>query len=213
MKKTMHGYNWQALLESAEAQYNLGRMYAYGEGGKRDYIMALAWYLKAAEQGHAEAQFNLGMMYLNGRGVEITAEAYRYHDAPGVQQDETLALAWYHKAAEQGHVCAQFELGIHYAYSRGVTNDHQQAMTWYHKAAENGYAPAQFILGRKYRLGDGVMQDNQQALAWYQKAAEQGHTRAQRTVDRIYANGEISSGQQTIYDSQMIKPKISRSRN
>ena len=35
-----------------------------------DYAQALAWYLKAAEQGHAGAQTNLGVLYYNGNGVK-----------------------------------------------------------------------------------------------------------------------------------------------
>jgi tetratricopeptide (TPR) repeat protein len=53
----------------AEAQYNLGGMYAEGRGVPQDYGKAVKWFRKAAEQGHAEAQYNLGGMYFGGRGV------------------------------------------------------------------------------------------------------------------------------------------------
>jgi len=53
----------------AEAQYNLGGMYAEGRGVPQDYGKAAKWFRKAAEQGHAEAQYNLGGMYFRGRGV------------------------------------------------------------------------------------------------------------------------------------------------
>ena len=53
----------------AEAQYNLGGMYAEGRGVPQDYGEATKWFRKAAEQGHAEAQYNLGGMYFRGRGV------------------------------------------------------------------------------------------------------------------------------------------------
>jgi len=61
----------QAKAESgdAEAQYNLGVLYAEGQGGPRDYTEARAWYLKAAAQGLAEAQYGLGLLYAKGRGV------------------------------------------------------------------------------------------------------------------------------------------------
>jgi TPR repeat protein len=54
----------------AEAQYNLGGMYAEGRGVPQDYGKAVKWFRKAAEQGHAEAQYNLGGMYFGGRGVQ-----------------------------------------------------------------------------------------------------------------------------------------------
>ena len=53
----------------AEAQYNLGLMYANGEGVPQDYAEAVKWYFKAAEQGYARAQYGLGFMYTNGNGV------------------------------------------------------------------------------------------------------------------------------------------------
>ncbi len=60
-----------ALAEqgSAKAQFNLGLMYADGEGVSQNDAEAVNWYRKAAEQGLADAQYNLGVMYDNGRGV------------------------------------------------------------------------------------------------------------------------------------------------
>ena len=37
----------------ADAQYNLGGMYANGQGVNLDHAEAVRWYRKAAEQGHA----------------------------------------------------------------------------------------------------------------------------------------------------------------
>ena len=42
------------------AQYNLGVMYATGQGVSQDYQEAVGWYRKAAEQGYAGAQYNSG---------------------------------------------------------------------------------------------------------------------------------------------------------
>ena len=47
----------------AGAQFNLGVMYANGEGVLKDEAEAVRWYRLAAEQGHAAAQFNLGNSY------------------------------------------------------------------------------------------------------------------------------------------------------
>ena len=45
----------------AEAQYNLGVMYATGAGVPQDNGEAVRWYRLAADQGLAAAQFNLGI--------------------------------------------------------------------------------------------------------------------------------------------------------
>ena len=120
-----------SLLQAAEqgyapAQFNLGNMYANGEGVPENDTEAVKWYRKAAEQGHAGAQFNLGFMYDNGRGVP---------------QNDTEAVKWYRKAAEQGLAQAQVSLGFMYAYGRGVPENHIEAYAWVNLAsAQGGYA-------------------------------------------------------------------------
>jgi TPR repeat protein len=46
-------------------------MYRQGTGVSQDNALAVHWYLKAAEQGHAEAQYNLAVMYETGSGVPM----------------------------------------------------------------------------------------------------------------------------------------------
>ncbi|WP_373874399.1 tetratricopeptide repeat protein, partial [Aeromonas caviae] len=52
------------------------------------------------------------------------------------------ALAWLHKAAEQGNASAQFNLGLIYAKGQGVPQDYKQAHAWFSVAAANGYSNA-----------------------------------------------------------------------
>ncbi|QPB43699.1 sel1 repeat family protein [Rodentibacter haemolyticus] len=59
-------FRWAKKLAEqgvAQAQFNLGLMYANGQGVKQDDTQAVYWYQKAAEQGVADAQVNLGLMY------------------------------------------------------------------------------------------------------------------------------------------------------
>ena len=111
----------------AKVQFNLGYMYANGEGVPKDYAEAVKWYRKAADQGHAEAQVNLGTMYTNGDGVE---------------QDQKEAVNWYRKAADQGHAEAQFIMGVMYYKGRGVAKDNQEAYKWYLLAGAQGHDQA-----------------------------------------------------------------------
>ncbi len=60
----------------------------------------------------------------------------------GVPQDSKQAVTLFRKAAEQGHVLAQYELGIMYSKGLGVPQDSKQAVTWFRKAAEQGDASA-----------------------------------------------------------------------
>ena len=58
-----------AAQGDARAQFNLGLMYANGEGVAEDDSQATEWYRQAAAQGDTQAQFNLGWMYATGEGV------------------------------------------------------------------------------------------------------------------------------------------------
>ena len=55
---------WKPLAEqgNADAQYNLGVMYAQGKGIPQNHKTAVKWYRLAAKQGDAFAQYNLGNM-------------------------------------------------------------------------------------------------------------------------------------------------------
>ena len=55
-------YRVEAEQGNAEAQYNLGYCYVFGEGVDQDYAEAVKWYRKAAEQGHAKAQKALRLL-------------------------------------------------------------------------------------------------------------------------------------------------------
>lgn len=156
---------WRPLAEKgdAAAQRELGRMYEYGKGVKRDFKLAAEWYRKAADQGMAEAQFALGRIYEYGKG------------AP---EDLKHAAEWYRKAADQGMAEAQICLGMLYRYGKnGVTKDEEQAFEWFRKAADQGTPTAQLFLASQFlrRFDEqGQAGDARQAAEWNRKAATQG---------------------------------------
>jgi TPR repeat protein len=90
-------YRAAAAKGEAWGQYNLGRMYAKGEGVAEDDATAVKWYTKAAEQEYADAQGNLGLMYANGWGVP---------------EDNVTAYMWFNLAAAQGTELARTKKGI-----------------------------------------------------------------------------------------------------
>ncbi len=153
----------------AQAQYNLGVMYATGRGVPQDDAEAVRWWRLAADQGDAEAQYNLGVRYADGRGVP---------------QDDAEAAKWFRRAAEQGAAKAQHNLGFMYENGRGVRQDYAEAVRWFRKAAEQGDVRGQYNLGFMYANGQGVPQDIVQAQMWFTLAAEQGAALAQNNRDK-----------------------------
>ena len=70
----------------------------------QDYVEAMAWFHRAAEQGYAAAQHNLGVMYRNGEGVP---------------QDDFEAYKWFNLAATYADASRREE----YARNRDTTAD------------------------------------------------------------------------------------------
>ena len=54
----------------------------------------------------------------------------------GVAQDSAQAAKWFRKAAEQGQVQAQYNLGVCYHKGKGVAKDHVEAYAFFSLAAE-----------------------------------------------------------------------------
>ena len=73
----------------ADAQYNLGLIYAFGEGVPKGDAEAVRWYRLAADQGLASAQFNLGLMYAKGQGVlKDSVRAHMWFNIAGANGNE-----------------------------------------------------------------------------------------------------------------------------
>jgi TPR repeat protein len=159
---------------NAAAQFDLGVMYAQGDGVAQDFGSAIDWYRRSASQGYAMAQTNLGMMYAKGLGVP---------------SDYTQAADWYRRAAIQGQALAQVDLGGMYERGLGVPHDPAQAVEWFRKAAVAGNPQGESDLGVMYDRGEGVAQDYVQAMSWYRAAAIQGYAEAQYNLASMYEQG------------------------
>ena len=96
-----------------------------------------------------------------------------YDHGNGVPKDQTEAIKWYRKAADQGYADAQAAIGISYVWGLGVPQDPAKSTTWFRKAADQNNSAAQRELGHRYLNGEGVPQDPVEAVKWFRKAAEQ----------------------------------------
>ena len=110
-----------------------------------------------------------------------------------MEQDYAQAVYWYRKAAAQGNVVAQKNLGICYENGFCVKQDPKQAVEWYRKSAEQGYADAQCCLAYCYESGTGVAADQEQAVFWYLKAAMQGNARAQYNLGYLFYHSSYAT--------------------
>jgi TPR repeat protein len=213
---------WQPIAEKGDpnAQYNMGLLYARGQGVTQDYTKAVEWYRLAAENGVAAAQYNLGVMFANGQGTAPNPEEARkwflkaaeqgiggaasnlgniYYEGEGAFRDYSEAEKWYRKAAEQGVASAAFSLGVIHDLGQGVPQNFEEALKWYRKSADAGYAAALTNIGVLYYNGQGVKRDLPEAYAWLARAEKLGDPRAPQLIKWIVGNmkpGDIKKGQE-----------------
>ena len=81
--------------------------------------------------------------------------------------DFETALREWTPLAEQGHIFAQFNVGLMYDKGDGVPQDYKTAAKWYTLAAEQGHIFSQLNLGLMYLKGQGVLQDYKTAVKWF----------------------------------------------
>jgi Sel1 repeat len=164
-------YLAKAKAGDAAAQFDVGVLYARGDGLVQDYASALSWFHAAAARGNVAAEYNLGVLYQHGLGVDAS---------------ETQALNWYRSAADQNDGAAQFNLALAYAEGRGTKQDTAAASRWYLRAAKHGLAPAMMNLAILYERGDGVDRSPVDAYAWYSAAGERGDAAAKTRAGELF---------------------------
>jgi TPR repeat protein len=161
----------------ANAENDLGLLYASGRGVSQDLLQAFKWFQMAAGHGLDRGQFNLGEAYAKGSGV---------------LSDDVQAFQWYVKAATQGLPEAQFAVGNAYAIGTGVLSDDLFAFQWFLKSAQQRFALAQLAVGEAYILGKGVTQSDERAFPWLRQAADQGLPRAEYLYGMRHPRGPLS---------------------
>jgi hypothetical protein len=92
MKQAVSLYEIAAAHGNVAALYHLGRCYEQGLGVSQDAACSLAYYKKAAENGHSGAQCKLGIMHENGlNGAPLNTQIAQYYYSLAAAQDNTLA--------------------------------------------------------------------------------------------------------------------------
>lgn len=112
-------------------------------------------------------------MLVKARADDMNAQfsvAEDYYHGDDVKRNYINALSWYEKAASQGHVEAQHQIG--YFYQHGLANlakDNEKAFEWYLKAAELDHTAAQTQISIMYSRGIGVKQNKALSRKWWNR--------------------------------------------
>ncbi|MFI4937485.1 MAG: tetratricopeptide repeat protein [Candidatus Berkiellales bacterium] len=196
----------QAKAGDVHAQGRLGALYVNGELGVENWQEAMAWFIRAADQGHPEAQHIVATSYQLGRGVS---------------KNDDLALLYLKKAAENKIYSAQYELATLLIARNEIAENRQKlaeylqpaakagdyaaqvnlatvlmdfslpqydkaAFNWLNKSAEQGYAHGMYLLGKCYYNGIGTEINYEKAFPLFQQLAEKNHPLAQYMLGQMY---------------------------
>ena len=128
----------------------------------------------------------------------LVREGKRLYNADEWTDENWQAMELFQRAAEAGHVEAQFFMfecsqHLHSILESigdyGIELNKTTPIEWLRKSAESGFAEAQYVLADCYRRGDEVPEDMVEAVRWYRKAAEQGDADAQYKLGMCYQHG------------------------
>ena len=91
--------------------------------------------------------------------------------------------------AQQGHVGANYVVGVSYAYGHSRQADPAKAMPYFQRAANGGHPGALHSVGVGYREGMGVQQDAKRGLDTILQAAKMGEVMAMGDYGLMLMNG------------------------
>jgi uncharacterized protein len=131
-----------------------------------EYETAVKEWRPAALKGDSDAQFNLGQAYKLGRGVKA---------------DLNVALDWYRRAAQQGHLQASDSYG-HLLHYQGKVTD---ALPYLQASADRGEPRAQYLLGTELFNGVHMQKDWVRAYALMTRASSSGMAPASRSLAQM----------------------------
>ncbi|HSI41027.1 MAG TPA: tetratricopeptide repeat protein [Xanthobacteraceae bacterium] len=167
-EKGVDSLRYAAEQGHAGAQWKLGRMYADGEGVKRDQLKAFDYFSRIADMHAddnpsapqarfvADAFVALGGYYLNG----IPNSAVR-RDVGRARDLFSYAASYF------GDPDAQYQLARLYIDGNGVGRDPRFAARWLGLAAQKGQYQAQAVLGQLLFKGDdGIPRQTARGLMW-----------------------------------------------
>jgi len=102
------------------------------------------------------------------------------------------AVSYYEKAAELGHMGAQYALGEYYS---DVNRNGNKAVYWYKRAAEQGHGDAQYNLAVLYQHGDIIGCNKTKAKYWFKRAIKQRNEAAlnyeSKLINNLTGIGEV----------------------
>lgn len=169
-EKAVSELGYAADQGHALAQWKLGRMYAEGDGVKRNDLKAFQYFSKLAQNNADVAPNGAQARFVSNAFVAVGAYYQTGIPNTPVKADTERARQMYTYAASYfGDADAQYYLARLYLTEK----DSRQAARWLSLAAQKGQHQAQAVLGRMLFTGEGGLpRQAARGLMWLTLARE-----------------------------------------
>src|SRR3954468_19880417 len=155
------------------AQWKLGRMFADGDGVKRDDLKAFNYFQKLADSYADDNPAGQRARWVSNAFVAL---GHYYLDGipnSSVSPSPELARRMFgHAASYFGDPEAQYQLATLYLDGNGVERDPKRAVPWLVPPATKGHYKSQAILGRILFNGEHGMRQRAAGLMWLTVACD-----------------------------------------
>ena len=150
-------------------------MYYFGDGVKKDYEIALEWFIKASKQGDMEAANRVACMYEEGIGAKKNInKAFEYYTLSATKSLSGMA-----------------NLGFCYLDAKGTSQDIEKGIEWLDKASKLGNGVASKVLSEYYYNGNYVEKDLNKCYEYLEKGYKQKYQPAIYELARFYEDGIV----------------------
>mmetsp|Transcript_38732 Transcript_38732/g.60403 ORF Transcript_38732/g.60403 Transcript_38732/m.60403 type:complete len:1056 (-) Transcript_38732:48-3215(-) len=127
-----------------------------------------------------------------------------YWGAGGVPRDRARAVQYLDRAARQGNVEAQYNLGVMHAYGHGVERNRERSLELFRQAADQGYVAAQN--GLALSLTDGSPDNNfTEAFQYFNRSAQSGNPDGLYNAALLLRDGRGVEKNETLAYLYMVK--------
>ncbi len=167
------------LTSNADAQYNLGSLYAQGKGTRQDFLQAAYWFHQAALSGDDGAEklcTKSTMDYLHQGMSEQTP--YQLF------QKTVKYVSLLYPGKSEMEICGDKLYGLGaYHFNK---QEYEEAAKLFRSAAEFcNHGMSQNYLAVLYNAGAGVKKDDIAALYWFDRGADNGVSASKNDRDGI----------------------------
>lgn len=140
-----------------------------------------------SDKAAAQTQFRTGLNFEQGINVPV---------------NHLEAVAWYARAAENGHAHAGYRLAL----LLNMQGHHDESYQWLEWSADKSEPNALFRLGKIHGTDEASDEVLYRAIGFYDRSAQLGHPYAQSEADRLRQELRLRKHSQAV--SEFFKPFI-----